>query len=141
MKKRSLSLAIGFSAVLLLTAVTASAQGLVQSAKVQIPFAFSIGGEKLPAGRYLVSKNGNTLLIRNTSGKGSVAILAGQTQRGDRQVPDGKLVFHRYGDKYFMSEIWVPGDGLGREFRIKETDVAAIGNSSDPEIVIAIAGQ
>jgi len=28
---------------------------------------------------------------------------------------EGKLIFHRYGDRYFLSQMWMPGNPTGRE--------------------------
>ena len=43
-------------------------------------------------------------------------------------TPDkGKLVFHKYGDEYFLSQVWKPGANIGNQLRKtqREIEVAA----------------
>src|SRR5437016_4029786 len=40
--------------------------------------------------------------------------LGSPRQRSDRQM-NAKLVFHRYGSTYFLSQIWMAGESTGRE--------------------------
>lgn len=141
MKKKTLNIFASLSLLLVVTAATAMAQGTVESTKVAIPFAFSVGNEQLPAGKYVISKNGNTLLIRNTNGKGSVATLPAQTVANDGQAAIGRLVFNRYNDQYFLSEIWIPGEGLGRQLKIRATELAAARKADRDRTAILVASR
>lgn len=141
MKKNKLTIIASLTLVLLVSAVSAMAQSANQSAKVSIPFAFSVGDTQLPAGTYVVSKNGNTLLIQNTRGKGSAATLAGQTIANSQETLDGRLVFNRYNDQYFLSEIWMPGAGLGRELKVRANEIAAAGANQRDRTEVTIAGR
>src|SRR5215467_13430936 len=118
MKKKKFSVIAGFSLLLVMTAATALAQNAAQATKIEIPFAFFVGNNQLPAGQYVITRNGNTMLIANTSGKGSVATLPTRTIRDNQRLSIGRLVFNRYYNQYFLSEIWMPGEGIGRELRI-----------------------
>ena len=83
--------------------------------KADVPFAFSAGKLNFPAGEYTVSsqENGCTMLIKGSeSAQGLVQINAAQTFRAAKNT---KLVFHRYGDRYFLYQIWVGGESRGRE--------------------------
>jgi hypothetical protein len=100
-------------------AALAASAALAQSstpAKANVPFNFIAGTRTLPAGEYTVMTQGpaaDTVIIRSADGKGAVIVLAQPLSSVDARH-GGKLVFHRYGDTYFLSEIWGPGND-GRE--------------------------
>ena len=107
-------------AAIITAGVSAQAQTLQNKLTVNIPFDFSVSGEKLPAGKYWVSRTnesiGDTVVqIQNADGRPvanrfSVPISTFKTKNR------GELVFHRYGDQYFLSEVWPAGGGTGRAF-------------------------
>lgn len=80
---------------------------------VDVPFAFSVAGQNLPAGHYIVASAGTDLIrIFNRQTQG----LFLPTHSGMRSKSDGsKLVFHRYGDTYFLSSVWITGNTVGKE--------------------------
>ena len=100
--------------------VSAQAQTLQYRLTVNIPFDFTVSGQKLPAGKYLVSRAhesiGDTVVqIQNADGQPvanrfSVPIVTFKTKKR------GELIFHRYNDQYFLSEVWPAGGGTGRAF-------------------------
>ncbi len=93
-----------------LAALTLAAAGYAQSGeelKVVVPFDFVAGGRTLPAGQYTVSQpaNSGAVVIRSDGSTPGVAILANRVgSSGKKEI--GHLVFHRYGDRYFLSEVW-----------------------------------
>jgi len=107
-------------AAIITAGVSAQAQTLQYKLTVNIPFDFSVSGEKLPAGKYWVSRAheriGDTVVqVQNADGRPvanrfSVPISTFKTKNR------GELVFHRYGDQYFLSEVWPAGGGTGRAF-------------------------
>jgi hypothetical protein len=90
-------------------AQAASAQRLVAS----IPFTFSVGKANLPAGKYTVTvlnsaSDRKILRIRSMDGRSSAVIF---TTGVNGNASDGaKLVFHRYGDRYFFAQAQMAGD-------------------------------
>jgi hypothetical protein len=90
-------------------ALTLAAAGYAQSAqelKVTVPFGFVAGSRTLPAGEYTVSQPANTssVVIRSADGAG-VSMITNQVESPGRRET-AKLVFHRYGDHYFLAEVW-----------------------------------
>jgi hypothetical protein len=82
----------------------------------RIPFPFSAGKTTLPAGEYKLTcfnSDGGLLLIRSADGKAK-AVLAVFSVSG-RSQDRGRLVFHRYGSRYFFVQAWAGGD-TGVEF-------------------------
>ena len=83
-----------------------------------------MAGQSLPAGHYIVAGRAIHIRIFNSQSSG----LFVPTHGAMRTDSDGtKLVFHRYGDTYFLSEVWVTGTTTGRQlFRSRaERELAA----------------
>jgi hypothetical protein len=100
---------------LLVTAGAAFAQNGV--IRVNVPFKFQVNRSALPAGEYSLSPIGGSsqvVLIRGTD-KSIMASNANAVESG-RQSDRTKLVFRCYGDRYFLSEIWIAGYDRGRQF-------------------------
>ena len=109
------------SAMLLVTCV-ASAQGqsLANRITANIPFDFSVGEKKLPAGTYSISRvNQNVgdavLSVADDDGQAKAIRLSNAAQRS-RANSKATLVFHRYGDQYFLFQVWPAGATTGRQF-------------------------
>lgn len=103
-------------AIMTLAMVTAvaSANGQSQRSKANIPFEFVVGDQTLPAGEYAtdaMNAAGNVLRIRPVNAKGSALRL---TSPASGSAKHAKLVFHRYGQRYFLAEVWTTEDD-GRE--------------------------
>lgn len=95
--------------------------------EVNIPFAFSAGTKTLQPGVYSIKRlSGNYLTLRSTDGKSTVILnaplnLTSLDDKGER------LVFKKYGDQYFLSQIWLTTD-TGRELSLRR-------KAAKPEIV------
>ncbi len=142
MKKRILVLA---SLLVLCSFAATQAARAQEPLSVNIPFAFAAGETTLPAGEYRVQKmdgNGAVLLIRCTEPKASILVVTNSTG-GGKQQEQSKLVFHRYGNHYFLSQVWNAGYRSGRELRIgqreKEIVLSAKLEKHDQVILIASA--
>jgi len=105
---------------LLMTLVGAGAQARPQAALVaNVPFEFTIKNQTLPAGRYEVKVamlgGAEMLTISSDRETKGFYFVHRQTRHGD-VAGDPKLVFHRYGDQYFLFQVWAAGAETGREF-------------------------
>src|ERR1700682_1797174 len=75
---------------------------------VDIPFAFTAGNATLPAGEYRVQKmdrNSAVLLIHCWDARASALVITHAAQAKETQT-ESKLVFNRYGNRYFLLEVW-----------------------------------
>ena len=117
MKQRTLSTLTMLSLLLMLTVGTVFAQS-ERIGVINIPFNFIIGQKILPAGEYTIRPSridSKTvwLVQGNDTQAGAffltIPVLARETQEKTR------LVFNKYGDQYFLSQVWTAGDNLGRE--------------------------
>jgi len=87
-----------------------------QKLAVQVPFGFHVGNSMLPSGKYTVDTDAapDVVRLRSANAKSTLLILA-QSVQAPGAPRQGKLVFHRYGDEYFLSQSWKRGDDMGRE--------------------------
>jgi len=89
----------------LVTAVNAGAQD--HGVKGTVPFNFTVNGSSLPPGTYTISSTGgNVFSLKNQ--QANVNIWAVGMPRTNEPGQSGSLLFHRYGDRYFLSEIRYP---------------------------------
>ena len=83
-----------------------------------IPFDFVVGDKTLPAGNYLVSSvtnDGTGLRIQNRDAKPAAFRFSSLIPEKNNKR-SARMVFHRYGQQYFLAEIW-SADGYGRALR------------------------
>ncbi len=101
-----LLMTIGFSAVLGSSLMVGQSK---PSGKADIPFGFYVHNTALPAGSYTLQETGTSgvVQIRNNSTGESMVTMAPANRSG--RFEDSKLVFHKYGDRYFLSELWLTG--------------------------------
>jgi hypothetical protein len=111
------ALGILFGLLFAFSAVPGQAQGQPKI-KATIPFNFVIGSKELKAGEYLVQQFGplgsQNLLFRSEDGdveQTAFTVPIETNKIGNHE----HLVFHRYGDQYFLSQVWFAGDD-GHEF-------------------------
>ncbi len=107
MKKISL-ITLGIAALLMCGPMFA--QNTVQA---KVPFGFYVGNSKLlPAGTYRIAPCAtNVIAVRHcTEG---IAVMHLVMPSGKSPVEKGRLVFHKYGDKYFLSELQGPNVSSG----------------------------
>jgi hypothetical protein len=118
MKKQMIKGLTMFMLIVALAFVTAvvSANGQSQSVKADIPFEFAVGDKTLGLGEYAIKSataGGDAMMIRSENAKSSALRLTNAIE-DKRNVGQVKLVFHRYGERYFLAEVWA-GESGGRE--------------------------
>jgi hypothetical protein len=110
--KRQISnfvLTLGLSAVLGHSLAIAASR---RTAVVQIPFGFQVQDTTLPAGSYSITegRSAGVLQITNKETNESHSLRTSVPVSGPKGL---RLVFHRYADHYYLSQIWVD-DSIGR---------------------------
>jgi|SRR5215216_6469600 len=111
---------VGLVNVLAMVVMVGAAHGqsLGNRIRINIPFDFSVGENKFPAGEYSIGRaqpaSGDTvLLISNVNHPDTVLPLTNATQSRDPKNVD-TLVFHQYGEQYFLFQVWPAGSTVGR---------------------------
>lgn len=115
-------------AATILTLMLFALTGLVSAqarmvAKAQVPFDFIANGKTMPAGECTIEVRGDGpkfLLI--SSGKKDLYAIPHSTQSVTRSART-TLVFHRYGDRYFLSSISRKGEKAGYELPAGKLEV------------------
>ena len=103
--------------VLLFTAVSLFAQTTPSQRlmTVNVPFSFAAGDQFLPAGEYLVLTvtPERSIRIASTDGK-HTAVVNTLPNYASQPSENSRLVFHRYGDEYFLTQVWTAGQNVAR---------------------------
>jgi hypothetical protein len=103
-----------------LCAAVASANAQLSTPiRAKIPFDFSVGDKKLPAGEYTFSRlsdslNSTTMLISSVDSSTRLFQLTFGAQVVTPKN-ESTLVFHKYGDQYFLEQIWTGGEQEGTQ--------------------------
>ena len=132
---------------------SAHAQSLADPIRVNIPFDFQVADTKLPAGEYYVRRLPQTA--------SDSVVMVSSVREGHRAVrltnavntlsPKSKatLLFHRYGDQYFLFQVWPAGGETGRalprsrsEREVQNKDfVGKLTNKGAVETVAVVSNQ
>jgi frataxin-like iron-binding protein CyaY len=85
---------------------------------VSIPFEFAAAGKTLPAGDYYLRRTFDNarVVIRLESKNGSQSIyLATHAVQNIEIQNQSKLVFNKYGEQAFLTQVWMAGRSTGEE--------------------------
>jgi hypothetical protein len=136
--------ALAVGTILMMLPIFAVAQTLGPSDHIvsKVPFQFMVGDKLVPAGECVIRPalpNSSILQMQNPAAKVSVPFTI--TTDSTETMREGySLIFHKYGDHYFLSAIrlegntieWVPEGKLEAELRAQgakpspETTIAAL---------------
>lgn len=105
MKKKIFAMLVALSFAVSL-AVTTLAYTFTVRIRAEIPFDFMVGSKRMPKGEYLIESvnESGTLTIRHAKKGKAVTFMTIQHKSTDK--PKSKLIFHRYGEQYFLARIW-----------------------------------
>jgi hypothetical protein len=93
-----------FVAASFVTAGSAMAQD--HQVKASVPFNFTVNGDRLPAGTYTIGSDiSSPHVITITERAKNVHLMAVALPDSDGPRITNKLVFHKYGNQYFLSEV------------------------------------
>lgn len=103
-----------------LCAAVASANAqLSNRIRAKIPFAFSMGDKKLPAGEYTFSRlsefSDSKIMLVSSVGASTRVLQSTFGVEVLNPKNDSTLVFHKYGDQYFLEQIWSGGEQEGTQ--------------------------
>jgi hypothetical protein len=121
MKKQVISvltmLSLVAAVIAAITVAPAAAQA-INSIKVDVPFNFTSGSSEFPAGKYTIEqvsgRGTSAITIRSENGKAIGMLICSSAQTlSPKDVTS--VVFNRYGDHYFLSQIWTAGETTGIE--------------------------
>jgi hypothetical protein len=136
MKKLHLSAAL--AAFTLLLAV-GPAYTQTNPVVTQVPFDFMVHTTLFPAGEYAIERNGigsDALVIR---GKGhSPMFFLPNAATANQAATRSKLVFQKYGSRYFLHEIWIAGEIRGRALPASKAERELARNQVPDAVEVAL---
>ncbi len=111
---------------------------------VHIPFDFVAGNMTLPAGEYSIKVSAPErvlLLVDRKDGAASTFLNTNPVATTEIQT-DSKLIFNRYGDRYFLAQVWTAGNFHGRQLlkSAREKEMAQIAKIETQSQVTLVAG-
>jgi hypothetical protein len=146
-KKNLLTLAM--SAALLMSA---AAHAQTTQLNVTVPFEFIAGNTVLPAGDYDVHSTGpwggqalsiqnvTALSIQNVTSRAGTFLLSTWSQVA-KTSESNKLVFYRYGEKYFLAEVWTMNTNIGRKLPLNQRQTELARKQQKSEVVLMASGK
>ena len=146
MRKKVFITALTCGLLAVAAAATAYAQLPGTALRATIPFDFSVRGKILPAGDYEIRRitdEPDNLIISSINDKHERAIFETLPVQARTISRRSEIVFQRYGDSYFLSEVFAGGEQTGRELlpsrqeRTLRHEMAS--NKTEPETVALAA--
>ena len=108
--------------------------------KADVPFDFTIGNQDFSAGECTVQAfSTDVTVIRNLDTRQAKIVLTNAVLAG-KTPSEAKLIFHRYGERYFLAQIWTPANVYGRQLPKSkaEREMAASHAKRDTVAVAAV---
>jgi hypothetical protein len=141
MKTRALVMAGMMALTTLASTRVAQAQ---EHVVVNIPFDFVAGNTQLPAGQYSITASGpnRTLLLIDRKDSAASAYMGTNAVVATEIQSESKLIFNRYGDRYFLSQVWTAGNSRGRQLlkSAREKEMAQTAKLENQSQVTLVAG-
>jgi hypothetical protein len=106
-----------------------------------VPFSYHAGSDVIPAGKTAVEHTGSASYQRLATPAGKTIFVAAQT--GSTGSKGACLIFHRYGNEYFLSEVWSPS-GTGSKLQptreeLNQRERASTNDSATIAILATVA--
>jgi len=132
-----------FLAATIITAGKAIAQDY--AVRATIPFSFTVNGKVLPAGNYTIGTDVTSPRILKISDRTQHAnALAVAMQAEEQKHKVNQLVFHKYGDQYFLCEIRSEQSSLNvqlpttKQEKQARTETQIAGLAVNNEVMVAL---
>jgi hypothetical protein len=128
MKNVKITLAALFATFVLLTSAVAQSGAI----KATIPFDFTIAKQNFPAGEYKVAVHGTVLQVVRLDGPSSAYVRYNLSAHNKDVSP--RLIFHRYGNRSFLSQAWITG--AGRELIASPREIEYARTDKQEQVVV-----
>jgi hypothetical protein len=91
--------------------------------EVNIPFEFSAGKTTLKPGVYTIKRmSGNLVRLKNVDNESAVILNAPVNLSSTDANATERVVFNKYGDQYFLAQIWLTADSGRQLLKEKKTE-------------------
>jgi hypothetical protein len=131
MKSRVTSLlSIGIALV-----AVAAVQAQDKTVTANVPFSFYMGSSAMPQGTYKVDELAHGAIVCMHS-KDTVKSVTTHEIVGKKQAEPARLVFHRYGQNYFLAEIWNGETSVGQALAASQREKELAQNGAAPTLAV-----
>jgi hypothetical protein len=133
-----ITIALLFTAATLFAQTTPSQRLMT----VNVPFAFAVEDHSLPAGEYLVFTVTPERSIRIVSADGKHSAIVNTLPNYAKSPSEtSRLVFHKYGNEYFLAQVWTSGQNVARNplSSKRAMEIASSGGVPETKTIIALA--
>jgi hypothetical protein len=132
---------LGLLVLVLLSLITiplfAQSMNVSGTLRIKIPVQFTVNTQTLPAGEYIVARVfDNSIQLKNIDGGNAVVALT-STLGGGIQIQGPKLVFNRYGNRYFLTEVWLGKADTGRQLFASAEEIELARIQSQRRLIVA----
>ncbi len=131
---------ICFAIILAVAPLSAAshAQNIEDAVVVNVPFAFSDGSRNFAAGLYTIRVDDHKILaINGELGSGYVMTWFEEDSHPSKTT---KVVFGKYGDQYFLHEIWIAGETTHSYCLPSKTEKREMAANETAPAVVVVAG-
>jgi hypothetical protein len=121
--KRILAIALVLASTLVVAGASSAQEHRV---KATVPFNFTVGDFTVPAGTYTVDSTAispDVLVLRNVDKDIKIVTTGRSNQSNPQRV--SALVFHKYGNQYFLSQIRSEGASINVDFPVTKAEKRA----------------
>jgi hypothetical protein len=101
--------------------------------EAEVPFQFHVGSKTLPAGSYMIHQleDSDLTVMQISSADGKMSALFNVQAAQAKTVPEKtELIFNKYGDRYFLSELFEDGNVDGSKVVTSRDEKTASKESS-----------
>ena len=142
--KKILSVTMAVCVFAVVIAVSTRAQEPGASVRAEIPFDFIVRGKTLPAGTYEIRRITDEpigLIIRNVDHHRDQVMFRTDPVYARNEPNHSLIVFHRYGETYFLSEVVTAGEQTARELtpspaeKLMRREMQTASNKTEPQTV------
>ena len=130
---RLLSVGIALAAV-------AAVHAQDKTVTANVPFSFHMGSSLMPQGAYRVSESSSGVVVRimamqSDASKASTTVHV----NGKKQIEPARLVFHRYGEDYFLAQIWTGDSSNGQAIALSPREKELAQSGAAPLAMIQVS--
>jgi hypothetical protein len=94
-------------------------------AQLNVPFSFDYGTTHFGRGNYIISMDGENILVVRNHMTSQTAMVMAQLDCNPSGAKDSVVTFKKYGDRWFLQEVSIAGGGSASVYESKAERQAA----------------
>lgn len=120
-------------AAVAMLALTGSALAQSTYVNMNVPFAFTVNNTSMPEGNYSIERTSSpgVLLL---AGESKAVLVPAISAEELTAAPQSKLVFKKYGDHYYLWQVWRVAGSVGFEVPLHRSAQMVAQKSSTVEV-------